>query len=87
MSLPQNSTPAALQLLEALPLREVQDPPEEWVGKIMEEGRAEEIETQTKWAHDLEEFLYTYISKRPGRPLSTEARGVCFWAVKNYLVF
>jgi len=53
----------------------------------MEEGRAEEIETQTKWAHDLEEFLYTYISKRPGRPLSTEARGVCFWAVKNYLVF
>lgn len=58
---------------------------DEWIDSVKAESKSDDYEIQSKWAHELEEFVQTYISPRTKRPLSTQARGFCFWAVRNYL--
>ncbi len=60
---------------------------EDWVSAVKADSKSDEYEIQSGWARQAEEFVQTYISKVTKRPLSTQARGFTFWAIRNYLAF
>ena len=60
---------------------------EDWVSSVKTDSKNDEYEIQSRWAREAEEFVQTYISKVTKRPLSTQARGFTFWAIRNYLAF
>jgi len=58
---------------------------DQWVEKIKEESKSDDVKVRTKWARDLETYLINYVSKDSGRPYTFKSRKVGVAAIRKFL--
>ena len=56
---------------------------DQWVEKVKEESKSDDVKVRTKWARDLETYITSYVSEETGRPYTFKSRKVGVAAIQQ----